>query len=169
MPEPRATTAVVGLGSPLMGDDGVGLEALARLRAHCGDDPTLAWVDGGTGGLALLHAIEGARRVLFLDAIDAGCPPGTVIELEGDALPRRLGPKLSPHEVDLAEVLALAALRGTPPACAAAVGVQPARIALGTTLSPPVAAALDALVERACARLRGWGHGVPGGAGSAVD
>jgi hypothetical protein len=61
------STLVVGLGSPLMGNDGVGLE---RLRAEFVSDPSLAWVDGGTAGLALLPVLDSARRILLLDAID---------------------------------------------------------------------------------------------------
>jgi len=153
-----AGTAVIGLGSPLMGDDGVGLAALARLRERFAGDAGVDWIDGGTAGLALLPALESARRVLLLDAIDAGAAPGTVVELEGDALPRRLSAKLSPHQVDVAELLALAALRGAEPAELVAIGVQPERVALGVGLSEPVATALAGVVEGASARLRAWGH-----------
>jgi len=151
-------TAVIGLGSPLMGDDGVGLAALARLRERFAGDPGVDWIDGGTGGLALLPALESARRVLLLDAIDAGAAPGTLVELEGAALPRRLAAKLSPHQVDVGELLALAALRGAGPDELVAIGVQPACIALGVGLSAPVATALAGVVEGASARLRAWGH-----------
>jgi hydrogenase maturation protease len=151
-------TVVVGLGSPLMGDDGAGLAALARLRERFAGDAGLDWIDGGTAGLALLPALESAQRVLLLDAIDAGAAPGTLVELAGEALPRRLAAKLSPHQVDLAELLALAALRGCEPAELVAIGVQPERVALGVGLSEPVAAALPGVVEGACAQLRAWGH-----------
>ncbi|HSJ98930.1 MAG TPA: HyaD/HybD family hydrogenase maturation endopeptidase [Myxococcota bacterium] len=157
MSEPGGT-AVIGLGSPLMGDDGVGLAALARLRERFAGDPGVDWIDGGTAGLALLPVIEAARRVLLLDAIDAGAAPGTLVELEGAALPRRLAAKLSPHQVDVGELLALAALRGAEPEQLVAIGVQPERVALGVGLSEPVAAALAGFVEGASARLRAWGH-----------
>lgn len=153
-----AGTAVIGLGSPLMGDDGVGLAALARLRERFGADPGVDWIDGGTAGLALLPALESARRVLLLDAIDAGAAPGTLVERAGDALPRRLAVKLSPHQVDVGELLALAALRGAEPAELVAIGVQPERVALGVGLSASVAGALAGVVESASRRLRAWGH-----------
>ena len=158
MPEAIAATAVIGLGSPLMGDDGVGLAALAQLQAEFAGDPELQWVDGGTAGLGLLPALESARRVLLLDAVDAGAAPGTVLELEGDALPRRLAAKLSPHQIDVGELLALAALRGSLPRELVAFGVQPERVELGVGLSAPVQAALVTVVAGAGARLRAWGH-----------
>ena len=52
---------------------------------------------------------------MFLDAIDAGRRPGTLVVLEREELPRILGLKLSPHQIDLREVLALAELRGAAP------------------------------------------------------
>lgn len=83
MSESPVSTLVVGLGSPRMGDDGVGLVALERLHAEFVSDPSLAWVDGGTAGLALLPVLESAHRILLLDAID------TVDGLLADAGPRR--------------------------------------------------------------------------------
>lgn len=132
--------------------------ALARLRDRFADDERLEWLDGGTAGLALLPALESAARVLLLDAIDAGAAPGTLVELAGDALPRRIGAKLSPHQIDVAELLAIAALRGRGPAELVAIGVQPQRLAIGAELSDAVAAALDGVVDGASARLRSWRH-----------
>ncbi len=158
MSESRVNTVVVGLGSPLMGDDGLGLVALERLRAEFLPDPSLEWVDGGTAGLALLPVLESARRVLLLDAIDSGSAPGTRIEIDGHDLPRRLAAKLSPHQVDVAELLALSALRATEPSVLIAFGLQPECVEFGVGLSAPVSAALDGLVADAAARLRAWGH-----------
>lgn len=156
-PVPRGTV-VVGLGNPLMGDDGFGLAALARLAGTWTVDGDVELVDGGTWGLNLLPVIEGARRVLFLDAIDARAAPGTLLILENGELPRAFAFRTSPHQVDLRDVLALATWRGTLPADVVAVGVQPGRIALGTTLSAPLEAAVDGVVATAVARLREWGH-----------
>ncbi len=151
-------TVVIGLGSPLMGDDGVGLVALEQLRAEFDADPSLTWVDGGTAGLALLPVLESARRVLLLDAIDTGSAPGTHVEIDGPDLPRRLAAKLSPHQVDIAELLALSDLRGAGPEVLVAFGVQPERVEFGVGLSVSVSSALGELVADAAARLRAWGH-----------
>jgi hydrogenase maturation protease len=159
MSDPRGGTAlVVGLGNPLMGDDGLGLAALERLHEAWRAPPTVTLLDGGTWGLNLLHTIEASGQVLFLDAIGAGRAPGTLAELEGPQLPRMLGLKLSPHQIDLREVLALLELRGTTPATMACLGLEPASIELRTGLSPEVAAGLDALVDSAAVRLLAWGH-----------
>jgi hydrogenase maturation protease len=151
---------VLGLGNMLMADDGVGLAALARLDEEWFVPRDVALVDGGTWGMNLLPVIEQADRVLILDAIDLGDPPGTLIRLEGDEIPRFLGMKLSPHQIDLREVLALAELRGTLPAEVIALGIQPEKVEMSTDFSPPVAARMDQLVHLAAEILHDWGIGV---------
>jgi hydrogenase maturation protease len=153
-------TVVLGLGNLLMADDGVGLIALARLEEEWFVPRDVELVDGGTWGMNLLPVIEKADRVIFLDAIDVGDPPGTLIRLEDTEIPRLLGMKLSPHQIDLREVLALAELRGTLPGELVALGIQPARVELSTTLSPVVEARLDQLVHMAAETLMSWGFGV---------
>ncbi|HSM36382.1 MAG TPA: HyaD/HybD family hydrogenase maturation endopeptidase [Longimicrobiales bacterium] len=151
-------TLVLGLGSPLMGDDGLGLVALETLRSEWTFDPAVELVDGGTWGMMLLPQIEEARRLLIVDAIRAGGRPGDLVELDRDALPRGLGTKLSPHQIDLREVLALADLRGRLPMDAVALGVEPDRVEMDAELSECAAASVPRLVERIVARLRSWGH-----------
>jgi len=154
---PVAGTVVIGVGSPLMGDDGLGLAALETLRRVGAFDPHVELLDGGTWGMNILPFLETADRALILDAIDAGREAGEVVELEGDALPRFFSTKLSPHQIDLKEVLALAELRGTLPEVVA-LGIQPSSIEMRAEVSPLVADALPRLVEAALARLASWGH-----------
>jgi hydrogenase maturation protease len=151
---------VVGLGNPIMGDDGLGLAALERLRRDWRLPAGVEPVDGGTWGMRLLPVIEQAESVLLLDAIDAGRAPGDLIELDGDALPRLFGHKLSPHQIDLREVLAVADLRGTLPRRIAAIGLQPERIAMAAELSPTVAEGLVRMLAAVVARLAAWGYPV---------
>ena len=155
--EPLAGTVVIGVGSPLMGDDGLGLAALEELRAIGDFEPHVELLDGGTWGMNILPFLEAAERVLILDAIDADRGAGEVVELEGDALPRFFSTKLSPHQIDLKEVLALAELRGTLPEVVA-LGIQPSSIEMRAEVSALVAGAMPLLVEAAMARLAAWGH-----------
>ena len=149
---------VIGVGNPLMGDDGLGIAVVARLAAEWPNDESLSFVDGGTWGMNLLPLIESANRVMILDAIDRGLSPGTAITLERDEIPRYFAIKLSPHQLDLREVLAVAELRGTLPSETIALGLQPERVELSLALSAPVAAAVDGLVATANSRLAAWGH-----------
>lgn len=152
-------TVVLGVGNPLMGDDGLGLAALESLRLGWRLPPTVELVDGGTWGLTLLPTIEAADRLLLIDAIDTGgARPGTLHHLERDAIPRHLATKVSPHEVDLREVLALAELRGRLPLETVAIGLQPARVELSIELSEACRDRLGELVAAVTHRLAQWGH-----------
>ncbi len=155
MSEPRI--AVIGVGSPLMGDDGFGLAVLERLREAWTFEPGVDLVDGGTWGMNLLPVIEDAEAVILIDAIDVGWSPGTPVVLERGALPRFLGTKLSPHQIDLRDALALAEVRGRLPWRTVAIGAQPEVVALGTSLTPTLAGRVDLVAELVGARLCRWG------------
>jgi hydrogenase maturation protease len=124
-------------------------------------------VDGGTWGLSLLPAVEDAKQLLILDAVRGGAAPGTLHRLGREQLPRLFAHKLSPHQIDLQETLALAELRGTLPELVAAIGIEPEIVELGIGLSASATAALDAMVLAAIEQLEGWGHRCQSGA--AVD
>jgi hydrogenase maturation protease len=151
-------TAVIGVGNTLMSDDGLGLVALETLRAEWDVPAAVELVDGGTWGLNLLPVIEAADQVLLIDAIDRGAVPGSLHVLEREHVPRYLSTKLSPHQVDLRDVFALAELRGTLPRELVAVGLQPGRIEMSCALSDPVQARMGDLVAAITGRLAAWGH-----------
>lgn len=153
-----AGTVVIGVGSPLMADDGLGVAALNALRDGWTFDPHVELLDGGTWGMNLLPFIEASENVLLIDAINAGQEPGALVILERDNLPRFLGTKLSPHQIDLREVLALAELRGTLPTETVAIGLQPARVEMSAELSPEIEAQLPMLLETVVERVESWGH-----------
>ena len=108
--------------------------------------------------MRLLPLIETTRRVLVLDAINVGQDPGAIVVLEREDLPRYFSHKLSPHQIDLREVLALAELRGMLPPDVVAIGAQPERVELLAQLSPILAERVEEIAELAVSRLERWGH-----------
>lgn len=154
----QGETLVIGLGNPIMADDGLGIAALERLREGWALPQSVRLVDGGTWGMNLLPLIEGAAELLLLDAIDTGQPAGELVVLARDQVPRFLGLKLSPHQIDLREVLALAQLRGALPARLVAMGLQPARVEMFSGLSPELESRMDSLLTAVIEQLERWGH-----------
>lgn len=152
------STLVLALGNPLMGDDGFGLAVLAELRRNNEAQGPLILMDGGTWGMNLLPAIEAAHRLILIDAINTGAEPGAVIRLERSQLPRYFSHKVSPHQVDLREILALAELRGTLPEETVAIGVQPESVTLRMSLSPAVQARVPLVTDMVLRQLAVWGH-----------
>lgn len=151
-------TVVIGVGSPLMGDDGLGVAVVDALRSRWLEEAGLSFLDGGTWGMQLMPDLEEADRLLLLDVIRSGQAAGTLVRLERDQLPRHLHHKLSPHQIDLGEVLALMELRGTFPEHAVAMGIEPAVVELGEGLSATVADTVPALIDAVAEQLRSWGH-----------
>jgi hydrogenase maturation protease len=152
-----ATCLILGLGNSLMSDDGLGVRAVERLLEDYVLPAEVAVREGGTLGLHLLPDLEGVRDLLIIDAIRADEPPGTLIRLEGAAIPARLAPKLSLHQVGLDELLAVSGVLGHQPKRVVLWGMPPAVLTLGLALTPRVAAQLEALVERIVAELHTWG------------
>lgn len=153
--EPRVTpVTVLGVGNPIMGDDGAGPEVLARLAEVIQDD-RVEYVDGRTGGMELVPVVQEASRLLIIDAV-AGTTPGDVVHLLGDQIPRMLAAKLSPHQVGLLDVLSAVRLLGHEPDQMEVVGIVPESVDLRVGLSEPVAAAVPTAVAAAAGILDRW-------------
>lgn len=149
---------VIGLGNPLMGDDGLGLAVLDELRSGYTLPDAVELVDGGTWGMNLLPVIEDADELILIDAIDVAAKPGTLVRLEHHQLPRYLATKISPHQVDLRDVLALAELRGTLPPDTVALGLQPASIELRNSLSDLLRLRVESLADAVIQELARRGY-----------
>ena len=144
--EPRIL--VLGLGNPLLGDDGAGLELLERVENEGPWPDNVRLVDGGTWGMSLLPDIIEAEMLLVLDAVRTGREAGAVVRGEDEAVPRWYSRPVSPHQVDLAEVLGAAQLLGKLPGRLVVVGIEPESTDdLYVGLSEPVEAALDAAAD----------------------
>lgn len=150
----RAPTLVLGLGNPLLRDDGVGLRVLAEVERAVEDrDGSVEFVDGGTQGMALLGFLAGRQALVILDALRLGAAPGTVHVLRGErAFDAAPGHGLSAHEGNAGDLLRAAALTGDLPADVAVIGVEPALIETGIGLTTAVdkAVTVAASVALAC-------------------
>jgi hydrogenase maturation protease len=149
-------TVVIGLGNIVLSDDGLGVHVVRRLRDHDGLGHGAELVEGGTAGLLLLPHLADARRVIIIDAIDIGAPPGTLARLAGEECWSAFALHLSPHDVGLRDLLGAALLSGAWPSQLVLHGAQPACTAIGTELSEPLAAALDPLASAVLADLAAW-------------
>ena len=154
---------VLGVGNPIMGDDGIGLELLARVKqawASCGGSgsATIDFIDGGTAGMELVPVVQDANRLLILDAVapGEGRNPGQAVQIDGDQVPRLLSTKLSPHQVSLLDVLTACRLLRTEPEVVTVVGVVAADVDLRLGLSELAASSLDAATKLATSVINDW-------------
>jgi hydrogenase maturation protease len=149
-----ATTLVVGLGNPILGDDGVGWRVAEAVREKL-DDPAVDVLCLSLGGLALMERLVGYRRALIVDAMATGAPAGTLHGLDMDGM-NELGihHTASVHDLSLATAIALGRELGLDlPAEIRVVGVEAApEFEFGEALSAPVGRAVPA----ATGAVLGW-------------
>lgn len=67
----RPSTLVLGLGNPILGDDGVGWKVAQHVRDALGPESPDVDVDfASLGGLSLMERMLGYRRVILIDSIE---------------------------------------------------------------------------------------------------
>lgn len=152
LPAPSLSTLVLGIGNILLSDEGVGvraIEAMARLDLP----PGVELVDGGTSGADLVDLIADRRKVIVVDAIDAGAEPGTLFRLGPDDLVPDEGQPISLHQLGLVESLLIARCLRCSPREVVIFGVQPKRIAPGLDLTSEVAAVVPQVIRAVLAEI----------------
>jgi hydrogenase maturation protease len=155
----RVSSLILGVGSPLRGDDALGILAVQRLRAHPHLPPGVDVIDGGTDGLGLVPVIEAYERVIIVDAVEMGLPAGTIRRLSWDEV-RLIHQEgvLSLHQSGLADALLLAqALHVLPPELVI-YGVQPHNTGWDEPVSESVERALPELIASLIDEVRSKCH-----------
>jgi hydrogenase maturation protease len=150
-----AHTLILGLGNPLMADDGAGVQVAELLR----QEPVPAEVevqDGGTAGLGLVPLMANYRRVILIDCVRFGGKAGDwrrfalqETELLGEA------GTLSLHHASLRDALTLAEALDMLPPEVIIYGVQPASVEWDRPMSEDVAAALPQVAQAVLAEVTG--------------
>ena len=98
-------TLVLGVGNPILSDDGVGIHA-ARLLKDEGI-PDVEVEELPAGGLELLDLVRGYDRVVIIDAIETkDGKPGDIYRLEEADFEKAVHGS-SPHGINIATALAL--------------------------------------------------------------
>lgn len=150
MPGPR--TVVVGLGNPVLGDDGVGWSVVDELAEWLADRSSAVELDWlAVGGLTLMEHLSGFDRAILVDALVTGRDaPGTVAVFPLARLDGRAAAHLdSTHDAPIqAALMAGRTLGARLPTEIMVVGIEADRVdAFGEVLSPAVAAAVPVAVE----------------------
>ena len=150
-----SSTLVLGMGNPILSDDGVGLLVAERLRgASLPADVEVGQSE--VAGLRLLELVRGFTRVIIIDALkspaDSPREPGEIVRYEADDFKggQRYG---SAHSIGLGTVLELGARLGYDmPTDVVVYAIEAVDVeTFGEELSAPVAAA----AERVIALIRG--------------
>ena len=149
---------IIGLGNPLLSDDGVGwcvAEELRALFAGEGQNNQLYPVEIDSlsgGGLSLMERLVGYDRAILIDAMQSGHPVGTVSVFPLEQLENPFAGHLgSTHETNLQTALEIGRQLNAhlpQPGAISIVAVEAETIYdFSEQLSPPVAAAVPAAVQ----------------------
>jgi hydrogenase maturation protease len=141
-------TLILGLGNPILSDDGVGCRVAAALKDRLAGREVDV-LEAGVAGLDSLDLLAGYDRAIIIDAIQtASGTPGRISRLETEALAatRHSG---TPHDVNLATALELGRRLGLPlPEQIIIFAIEALDVtSFGETCTPAVAAAVPACVE----------------------
>ncbi len=146
---------VIALGQAAAGDDGVAFAVLERLRAR-GVPPGVELLRAAED-FALVPLLETPATVVIVDAVLQN-PPGRVLELTPEDLASAGHRAVSTHGVGICQAIELARTL-TPAQSAASIRIVAVTISRPRRyvqrLSPAVAAAVPAAVERVLALVGG--------------
>ena len=145
----RKKTVVLGLGNPLMSDEGVGGFIVNKLEKTVSEKfPEVDFIDAGTGGMSLLYLIEGREKVIIIDCAFMKTEPGTV---------KRFTPKMvdtvkklahySLHEADVLKVIDISNQLGKCPEEIILFGIEPETIEPGDQFSKTINCRVDDYLE----------------------
>lgn len=139
---------VLGLGNPLMADEGIGVYLVERLLESAAAYPAVDFVDAGTGGLSILYRIEDRRKAIVIDCAFMDEPPGTIRRFTPEEVQSvKVLAHQSLHEADLMQIIAMARELGQAPDQIIIFGIQPERVEPGLGLSRTLMERIDEYIS----------------------
>ena len=139
---------VLGLGNPLMSDEGIGVYIVERLQKQAAKFPDVEFIDAGTGGMNVLHLIANRKKAVIVDCALMGQALGTIRRFTPqDVKSVKQVSHFSLHDVDILKVLELSRQLDECPPEVIIFGIEPAKIEQGDTLSPELAAQICEYVK----------------------
>jgi len=142
-------TLVLGLGNPLLTDDGVGLRVARALRVRLMGRPDVVVQEDYWGGLRLMERMVGYDRSIVIDAMRSGDEPGTIRRLQVQDMSTQH--TASAHDANLSTALRFGHRVGASlpdPDDVLIIGVEAADVTtFGEECTPQVNAAIPRVVE----------------------
>ncbi len=151
-------TLILGLGNPILGDDGVGWKVAEAVQTRLDTLHAPVEVDfASLGGLSLMERMLGYEHVILIDCIETRhVPPGTVRAFPLTALENPMaGHTASAHDASLLTALQAAQAAGAEVPVRVDVVAIEAKVTyeFSEQLSPEVAAAVPVAAQKALALL----------------
>jgi len=140
----KKDVVVLGIGNPLMTDEGVGGFLIERLLTRSQNFPSVEFIDAGTAGMNILHLIAGRVKAVIIDCAYMGAEPGTIKRFTpGDVESVKKLAHYSLHEADLLAIIEMAKKLGQCPEEIVIFGIEPEIVAAGMELSATISAGIE--------------------------
>lgn len=150
---PPKRITVLGVGNLLLSDEGIGVHVANRLM-DMELPPGVRVVEGGTDGFKLMNVVVEADRLIVVDAVKGGGPPGSIYRFDiHDAPSSPDAYKTSVHQIGILEVVHLSELIGETPETTI-IGVEPKSLDMGIALSPELEAKLPRIIDLVFEEIR---------------
>jgi len=150
--EDKKKILILGIGNLLFKDEGVGIHVVEKLKTmNLPSDVEV--LDGGILATSFMYIIEKRKKVIVIDAMQAGGSPGTVYRLtEKDFLEKRKGHSRTTQETEFEDALLTTHLLKTNPDEIVFIGVEPddmgeKALKLEMKLSPVLEQKLPEIIE----------------------
>ena len=140
---------VVGIGNILLKDEGIGCHVVHALEGVPLSDVEI--IDGGTC-LDVLQLLEGADKLVIVDAVKGGGMPGQIYRFHPEDITLEQGPLLSVHDMGLVDTLKLVQLWHNVGE-AVIIGVEPGEIDWGLELSPELEEKIPRVIDAILSEL----------------
>ena len=143
-------TLIVGLGNPILGDDGVGWKVAEEVCKHLSDDSRVDVECLSLGGISLMEHLIGYDRVVIVDAFETDAMAGSISVLKLSQLPNYSAYHITNvHDTSLQKAMELGREMGAHlPEDVVIVGISTDRIHdFSEELSPPVARMVPCVVK----------------------
>jgi len=99
----KVKTLIAGLGNTLVQDDAVGIYVCEKIKPHEMTDIFLCGVDV----FRIMNVLNGHKRIILIDAVDAGLTPGAIICLNETGLNKFGNLSRSSHQISMLEAIKL--------------------------------------------------------------
>ena len=137
---------ILGIGNILLSDEGIGVRVAERMQ-RMSLPPDVEVLEGGVKGLDLIYFIEGREKVIVVDAVKAGAPPGTLFRFTDKDLAAKKGTLRSAHGIDFSDVIAITGFMGIKPPEIIFLGIEPESLDAGMELSPLIEKNIPILIN----------------------
>lgn len=152
---PKKDTVVIGLGNPLLSDEGIGVRLVNQLSQMQSEFPLIDFIEAGSAGMSLLHLIANRKKAVIIDCAKMGVPPGTIRRFTPDDVQsvKKLN-DYSLHEADILQVIKLSQQLGECPREVVFFGIEPESLGPGRELSESLSAKIGFFIEKIDKELR---------------